>query len=323
VASTRSYFFAICAIAGLVLSACGAADPPAPTPIPTIPLPTPRPTLTPQATPTRVPVTLPPPRLPTVTPTPVTYIVQEGDTPIVIANKFGVSVNDLIAVNNIDPSNLPIGKVLVIPLGPQAGPQGTTLLPTPTPAPYEVRGLNVYRTPAGSLEILGEVYNPGPDALGSVQLQVALKNEAGQDLVVAPFFVAQELVRAGQTSPFRVLFTDPPAGYTNYAITMLRGERIDTTVRYADLQVTKNESAPSGQQFRIAGEITNADAASAASALVVATTYDADGRVVGYRQAIAGQGPIAPGAVVPFELILTSSVPAIARYTVTVEGLKQ
>jgi LysM repeat protein len=258
-----------------------------------------------------------------VTPTPVTYIVQEGDTPIVIANKFGVSVADLIAVNNIDPSNLPIGKVLMIPLGPQNGPQGNTLLPTPTPAPYEVRGLNVYRTPAGSLEVLGEVYNPGPDALGSVQLQITLKNEAGQDLVVAPFFVAQDLVRPGQTSPFRVLFTDPPAGYTNYAISMLRGERIDPATRYADLQVTKNESAPSGQQFRIAGEITNADTASAAGALVVATTYDADGRVVGYRQAVAGSGPIAPGAIVPFELIMTASSPAIARFTVTVEGLKQ
>ena len=37
-----------------------------------------------------------------------------------------------------------------------------------TPLPFTVRGLNVYRTAAGSLEVLGEVFNPG-DILPTVQ----------------------------------------------------------------------------------------------------------------------------------------------------------
>ncbi|MGA7458134.1 MAG: LysM peptidoglycan-binding domain-containing M23 family metallopeptidase, partial [Methyloceanibacter sp.] len=44
-----------------------------------------------------------------------TYKVQKGDTPHGIADKLGVSEKALIARNNINPSNLRIGQVLVVP----------------------------------------------------------------------------------------------------------------------------------------------------------------------------------------------------------------
>ena len=307
-----------------VTSACGGAVADAtPTVSPTNPLPTPRPTLTPPATATLAPATLPPVREATPSPTPVTYVVQEGDTPILIANKFGVSVADLIAVNNIDPAALQIGQTLIIPIGPpSSGPQGSALLPSPTPTPLQIRGLNVYRTPMGSLEALGEVFNPGPDSIGNVQLEISLLDEAGQTLMTIPFFVAQELVRPNATSPFRVLFTDPPAAYSQYNIVPLRGEVIDAAARYANLTVTKNEGAPSGSQFRVFGEITNSDVVNAGRVLLVVTTYDPDGRVIGYRQAILSEGPVTPNQVLPFDISLASSSPNVAKYAVSVEALK-
>lgn len=295
----------------------------APTVSPTVPLPTPRPTLTPPATATLAPATLPPMREATPSPTPVTYVVQSGDTPIVIANKFGVSVADLIALNNIDPAALQIGQTLIIPIGPAAsGAQSSALMPSPTPVPLEIRGLNVYRTPMGSLEALGEVFNPGPDAIGNVQLEISLLDKSGQVLLTVPFFVAQEMVRPNATSPFRVLFTDPPAAYDRYAIVPLRGEVIDPAVRYANFTITQSEGTPSGSQFRVYGEVTNADTVNAGRVLLVVTTYDPDGRVIGYRQAVLSEGPVAPSQALAFDISLASSSPNVARYAVSVEALK-
>ena len=308
----------------VISAACGGAVADAtPTVSPTRPLPTPRPTLTPPATATLAPATLPPLREATPSPTPVTYVVQSGDTPIVIANKFGVSVADLIAINNIDPAALQIGQTLIIPIGPSAsGAQSSALLPSPTPTPLEIRGLNVYRTPTGSLEALGEVFNPGPDAIGNVQLEISLLDKSGQTLLTVPFFVAQEMVRPNATSPFRVLFTDPPAAYDRYSIVPLRGEVIDPAARYASFTVTKSEGAPSGSQFRVFGEVTNADTVNAGRVLLVVTTYDPDGRVIGYRQTVLSEGPVAPNQALAFDISLASSSPNVARYAVSVEALK-
>lgn len=59
-----------------------------------------------------------------------TYTVQAGDTPYDIAERFGVSVEDLMEANDItDPTSLSVGQKLIIP-GQEPGlvPEGT---PTP------------------------------------------------------------------------------------------------------------------------------------------------------------------------------------------------
>lgn len=70
------------------------------------------------------------------TPTPVVYTVQRGDTPQRIADKFGISVDALLAANpGINPRALQIGQTLTIP--PRQGANGEPL-PTPTPTPIIV-----------------------------------------------------------------------------------------------------------------------------------------------------------------------------------------
>ena len=60
------------------------------------------------------------PPAPASTTTPVsvgqTYVVQSGDIPETIAAKFGITTAELMAANpGIDPTNLQIGQVLIIP----------------------------------------------------------------------------------------------------------------------------------------------------------------------------------------------------------------
>ncbi|MBI2845532.1 MAG: LysM peptidoglycan-binding domain-containing protein [Chloroflexi bacterium] len=72
---------------------------------------TPQPTATVLETPT-----------PTATSTPevLIYVVEEGDTLWDIALQFGVTVEELIAANNLpDPDSLAVGQELIIPLPSQ------------------------------------------------------------------------------------------------------------------------------------------------------------------------------------------------------------
>lgn len=76
---------------------------------------------------------------PSHTPTPYqvlteSYRVQPGDSLGQIANKFEISVADLLAVNELeDPDQLFVGQIILIPLGPL--PTNTRFVPTSTITP--------------------------------------------------------------------------------------------------------------------------------------------------------------------------------------------
>ncbi len=74
----------------------------------------------------RTPTPVPP------TPTPIVYEVQRGDTPQRIADRFGISVDDLLAANpGLNPRALQIGQKVIIP--PKTGSGQPVYTPTPTP----------------------------------------------------------------------------------------------------------------------------------------------------------------------------------------------
>jgi LysM repeat protein len=72
---------------------------------------------------------------------PTTYQVQSGDTLTLIAEKFGVSLADIMTANGLDNQDfIRAGQELIIPVGGLATPTSTfTLvpLPTDTPLPFD------------------------------------------------------------------------------------------------------------------------------------------------------------------------------------------
>ena len=119
-------------------------------PTPTNPPPTSTPTRTP-AEPTATP-TLSTTETPTPTPTSDAniYVVKPGDTPIGIANRFGISVDELMSYNNIkDPSSLRVNQELKIPPQATATPSPTST-PTPTSAPSPGPTQTATPTPAST-----------------------------------------------------------------------------------------------------------------------------------------------------------------------------
>jgi LysM repeat protein len=127
--------FAIAAVGGFgaayVLStgqAVATVDPaklPTPTPVPTPTLgpATPTPAVTPTATAAASPtgLTSPPASASAApsgpTPSPISYVVKRGDRLSDIANQFGVTVDAIVQLNNLDnPDHIEAGQVLLIPI---------------------------------------------------------------------------------------------------------------------------------------------------------------------------------------------------------------
>ena len=88
-----------------------------------------------------LPSSLPDPLIVSGTPRPSTngdtYVVQDGDNPSSIAAQFDISVEELMAANDIvDPTDLHVGDELVIPGGGVLGDQATPR-PSATDQPAE------------------------------------------------------------------------------------------------------------------------------------------------------------------------------------------
>jgi len=67
----------------------------------------------------------------------VTHTVQMGETLLRIANQYGITLNDLYALNpGVSPQFLRAGRVLRVGLGPPTPTATWTPMPTPTALPY-------------------------------------------------------------------------------------------------------------------------------------------------------------------------------------------
>jgi murein DD-endopeptidase MepM/ murein hydrolase activator NlpD len=96
---------------------------------------------------------------------PLQYTVQEGDTLGAIAQTYDVSLEDLMAANELtDPNVLRIGQVLIIPSGPSTLPTADPSVETP-PEPTNIEALPTplpTLTPSGSpLVEIGQVLGTG------------------------------------------------------------------------------------------------------------------------------------------------------------------
>jgi len=324
--SKRAIVFWVIALA--LLSGCGGVitpegGPETPAAVSTPPsTPSPRPTATAPYRPTPITAT------PTVTPTPIVHVVQQGETLSGIAAEYGVSVEALQAVNGIEnPLLLQVGQELIIPTGEEAAAGTSLLLPTPTPLPIGVRGIGFYETPAGSLDCYGEVVNTTPYTVTNVLVRVTLFDAGGNALVAGEAFAAADvLFPSGRApfdrAPFRILFLSPPPDFASHQVTILRGEFAGALVKdYIPLAIEQVEGVPSGPQFEVTGEVRNADPErSAQDVVVMVTTYDEEGRVNGLRQQTLAAEGLAPGETASFRLLLTTYGDPPADFSVVAFG---
>jgi LysM repeat protein len=280
-------------------------------------------TETPQATATPRLTALQTPAIPTLTPTPILYTVQSGDTLLKIATDFEITMEAVQAANGIvDPRFLEIGQTLIIP-PPRTGPVEPPTS-TPTPLPLNVTAINFQQTRQGTLWLLGAVTNPGSQPLTGVVIEATLFDGAGILLARETGFTQLEVIQPGHSLPFALLFETPPSSFAQYQVTAIAGVPLpDQTRYYFDLETFDLRGVPEGPTiYRISGQLRNRGAIDAETIRLVAVAYDQEDRVLAQRNAELAVTLLKAGAATPFEIDLIIPQGAVDHYEIFAQALQ-
>ncbi len=306
----------------LCLAACTAAPVPAPPtvtlrPVPAATVPSAGPGATPSAAATPIIIASPTPA-----PTPVTHVVQSGETLIAIAVNYGLSLDALLEANpGVQAEFLSVGAVLVIPAGAgEAGGSGPPPGAVPSPEPVSLSLPDCHPLANGAWACFLNATNPGLVALEAVTARVTLAGADGLPLAEAVAYPALGVVRPGGTVPLAALFPTAPASAAAIGVTALSALPLaDPDSRYLPLAVTVDASQPDGAAWTIAGQVRNPGGLAAAEVRVAVVLYDADERLVGYRLALL-DGGLPAGEARPFTLTAAALSGTPTRFVALAEG---
>jgi LysM repeat protein len=303
-----------------LLAACAPSATPSRTPTATLRL---VPSRTSTATPGRPTATQAPPTPSGPTPTPLTHIVEEGETLLGIAIEYGVSLDDLITANpGISPRMLSIGQGVLIP-GPEGEPV-VVLAPTATPIALRFSGTVCYPSLSGGLWCLAWSRNNAGTPLEGVAAAVTLLDDQGATIEARTAYSPLNLIPEGGLILLPTYFEEAPPDFARVAVTPVSALGLADTSRYLAAQVERIEtvSLSTGLAWQVNGEVRleveQEVEVSRGRVLVVA--LDADGRPVGLTTWEFG-GDVAVGAPVPFEATVVSLGPVIERVEVFAEAM--
>ena len=159
------------------------------------------------------------------TPTPFVHIIQQGETLLEIAFRYGVQFDDIVLVNpEIDPNLLRIGEEIRIP-GPGGEPVDI-LLPTPTPIPVHLKPLDCYESPSVTFVCMISIINTAEFVVGGVSAHIALHDRDGQILDNQIVYALLNNIPIGQEIPLVAIFDRRPSGYSGFHVELLSAVQV-------------------------------------------------------------------------------------------------
>jgi LysM repeat protein len=193
------------------------------------------------------------------TPTPFVHIVQQGETLLGIALRYGVPLEDLLLVNpGVDPGFLTIGQQLRIP-----GSEGEAvdyLLPTPTPVPLDLGSVRCYDAASGRMVCLLEVSNSTETNLEGIAVVVKLFDERGELIEAKLANSPLDLLPVGEAMPISAAFESRPLDFAyasaelNSAIAVPEDQ---VELIPLELEIVKREQAPETGFVHVEGYVLN------------------------------------------------------------------
>jgi len=162
------------------------------------------------------------------TPTPFVHIIQQGETLLEIAFRYGVQFDDIVLVNpQIDPNLLRIGEEIRIP-GSDGEPV-EILLPTPTPIPVQIKTLDCHESPTLAFICMVSITNYEEFMIAGVAAHITLHDWDGQVLDNQIVYAPLNQIPTGQEIPLIAIFDRKPSGYSDFHVDLL------SAVQVADL----------------------------------------------------------------------------------------
>jgi hypothetical protein len=246
---------------------------------------------------------------------------------LAIAIAHRTSVDEIRELNpGIRPELLQIGQAIQLP--PPATPLFQAVAGTPIPLQILVTSVTAYRTALDTLWLLGEVVNEGEQPAENVQVEITLLDEGGAPAATAVAWVAPSILLPGQRGPFAALLPQAPGaiqspGASQSPLTAVIGGQtlLDFGSRYLDLAVEAAAITIKDGRVTLTGHIENRGEETAVQLSLVATLYDAQGRISGYRELLL-PGPLAPGDELPFILEVTPPGAPVVDYRLSVQALR-
>lgn len=297
----------------LCLAAC-ASEPMAPTSaLRPMPASSPSPALrTPPATPVII-------ASPTPSPTPLTHVVQRGETLIGIAVKYGLSLDALQKANpNVSARFLSVGATLIIPASEDSAVIQAAGAPTSMPVMFDEPAC--YPQATGALFCLVAARNPGELALEAVSARVTLAGADGLPLAEAVAWPALDVLLPGGAVPLIARFAPPLADHAAVGVTPLTAYPLaDVTGRFVPLTARTDTIAVGAQSWTVRGQVVNESGAVAARVRLALVLWAEAGTIAGVRQ-MDWVEPLAPGEARAFALTASAAGAEVARAEVLVEG---
>jgi LysM repeat protein len=263
-----------------------------------------------------------PPATPSPAPSPTafTYSIARGDTLNALAQRFGVTLDALLAANpGLSPATLSVGQKLNIPVA------GQNFAPAPlaTPAPLEIGPARCLPSASGSI-CLAPLRNPYPQALENVQVEMTILDAAGQPLDSQPALLPLNILAPGQTLPAAAFF-DGLIGQNTVQVRLLTAQLLtkqDNRYLRADLQNLLVKVAWDGLSANLRGQVSLPQAVQPATRVwLVAVAYDSSGQIIGYRRWEATE-TLQPGGSLPFEMNVYSLGAMIEHVEVQIEAAR-
>jgi LysM repeat protein len=258
------------------------------------------------------------------TATPFMHVVQKDDTLLGIAIRYGVSLEDLLAVNpGINPTILSIDQKIIIP-----GPEGdveSIFLPIATPLPLPFSEVHCFPTATHQLWCITTLENQEGYPLEGVSVILSLLNEKGEVIQSRSAFSPLNLIPVGGIIPLAALFPSPSEGYAHAVVlpmTANQAENIEERYLPVEWILETNEGENDLRTWHITGRLLLLGEGERRTERVsiLGVALDEDGDVIGFRQ-MEIETELGSGDEMPFEMEIFSLGPSIDHVEILAEAM--
>jgi hypothetical protein len=165
----------------------------------------------------------------------------------------------------------------------------------------------------------GVVQNTLSVPITQVIVRVYLVNADGNALVNQSVFIAQRVLMPNERSPYGVLFDSIPDGMAGGVATL---DSADQTTADAVISVQSLNFKLDSTPYQITGQLVSAESKPLREIALIATAYDANEHVTGYREfQLPATQTLLNGQSLPFEFSLTPQGPGTMRIEVGAQAI--
>jgi len=277
----------LCTLVG-TLSSCSTKD------LPTAVQPTSEANLTPYHTATLTPTITPTPQglptatlVPTVTPTPRVYEVKVNDTLITIAYAFGVTLEELQAVNpDVNPALLSIGTKLIIPAVIESA--GTQAASSTTPFAVTLGEVTCLSSLSGGYHCYALVENNKKKDAENLTAEFMLTDPVNGEVVSQVVPLSLNQLTPGSRIPFYAYFAPPVFERARAGVKLLTATKATTesaSIFPLVIETLEQDVNEDGHSATVSGSARlQGDELTANRVTLLAVAFDAEGDVIGMRR---------------------------------------